>query len=116
MIVLCLGPGSTFLFMCFVISFSPACGLCLCPDRSIFRPNPEAARGAGNSHRRWMVWLFSEQLPMKESLRTKFWATDKSAEGTLEACEKVCIVLLYQGNSGKKGNWRGFVSEGMANP
>ena len=116
MIVLCLDPGSTFLFMCFVISFSPACGLCLCPDRSIFRPNPEAARGAGNSHRRWMVWLFSEQLPMKESLRTKFWATDKSAEGTLEACEKVCIVLLYQGNSGKKGNWRGFVIEEMANP
>ena len=43
-----------------------------------------------------MVWLFSEQLPLKSSLRAKFWAIDKSAEGTLEACEKVCIVLLYQ--------------------
>ena len=62
-----------------------------------------------------MVWLFSEQLPLKSSLRAKFWAIDKSAEGTLEACEKVCIVLLYQGAS-VKGNWRGFVIEGMANP
>ena len=33
-----------------------------------------------------------------------------SAEGTLEACEKVCIVPLYQGTSAK-GKWRGFVIE-----
>ena len=59
---------------------------------------------------------FLKNCHWRKVLRAKFWATDNSTEGTLEACEKVCIVLLYQGASGKKGNWRGFVIEEMANP
>ena len=39
---------------------------------------------------------FLNNCHSRKVLRAKFWATDKSAEGTLEACEKVCIVLLYQ--------------------